>query len=121
MATNKSWFADKRDLTAERTIEHEIFSYVPKRIKISKGYSNSIQVFTKELAKQMLFKYLFLGRGGSTIDEDLTEGARKKGWLTSGTLAFLQIETNGWAKKSLRKLSESDAIKLIDDFVNEYY
>ena len=101
---------------------HKIFNFVPLLLTLPQGYIKiKRELFKKELSKKALKLYLFFGFGGTQVDAELTNNIRKKGWLTSITLAYLRIETNGKARGSLKELSEEKATKLINDFVDENY
>ena len=101
---------------------HKIFNFVPLLLTLPQGYIKiKRELFKKELSKKALKLYLFFGLGGTQVDAELTNNIRKKGWLTSITLAYLRIQTNGKARGSLKELAKEKATKLINDFVDENY
>ena len=113
----------KADTTIRRNLEDdEIFKYIPYRETPSSGYiKNNIDIFNNEYTKKCLFEYLYHGIGGPNIDNLLSKGTRTKGYITSVTLAFLNIETNRIAKGSLSNIPKEKAQKLINDFVDKYH
>lgn len=114
----------KVDNTLNRTINfhHKIWEYVQDGKEITKGYNkNSIDIFSKEVAKEALFLYLYNGSGGQNVDKELTNNYRDKGWSTSATLSYLRIETNKVNRGIMKNVESSYAKKIINSYIDENY
>ncbi|TCG10606.1 GIY-YIG nuclease family protein [Mycoplasma marinum] len=102
---------------------HKIFKFLDFNESPTKGYMKiKIEIYNKNSAVKCLFDYLYKSKGNATIDSELTNSNRVKGWIAAATLAYFRIQTNGTARGTLNSLvSKEKAFELIKDFVDLNY